>query len=559
MVRWKRSQDLPTTTTTGVAAVGNEAIAVGGSVKEEEGEWETMFERLKAFKTLKGHCQADRETDDSVLAQWVMSQRRHYVAFVASASGSGHYATTCLTHERVGRLQRLGVDLGGVGTLGYGNEEDSRDDATPTVASDQANNGKRKKKNPTDEADATGDGETHVETRRPPKKRKKSLVEAQKEEGKYQPRRVSAVGAEAEERDAPSHTDNRAASVDRSDGGERDDASPIKEKQIKGRGDSAWETLMNVTALMPPLPTATAAVDSAKPAPAITAPAALVAASPSGSPQTKRGVKSKYGDLDALPNAGCSYSSKYRAANNDVVPNQQRWEDMFMRLHKFKTNHGHCRVPNRFPDDPSLGSWVATQRRYYKNKSLPMPEDRVSRLTELGFEWTTKDPRKVPWETRFEGLRQFKERYGHVDVPHEWEECPQLGFWTANMRQQYRYKQLGKKSSLTDDRIELLNSIGFVWKMQGGRRKKSDPVARPNQSSSPLAAEQAPVVSPPGSAQKMRPLVLDPMSTMGTSSGVATSEGVSVSSYIPPPEATSKQSPGQSTRSVAYYPYQASI
>jgi hypothetical protein len=48
-----------------------------------------------------------------------------------------------------------------------------------------------------------------------------------------------------------------------------------------------------------------------------------------------------------------------------------------------------------------------------------MPEDRVQRLTDLGFEWTTKDPRKVPWETRFNGLKRFKERYGHVDVPHE--------------------------------------------------------------------------------------------------------------------------------------------
>jgi hypothetical protein len=187
-----------------------------------------------------------------------------------------------------------------------------------------------------------------------------------------------------------------------------------------------------------------------------------------------------------------------------------------------------------------------------------MPEDRVQRLTDLGFEWTTKDPRKVPWETRFEGLKMFKERYGHVDVPHEckpcliWfrklefnvsgvltysfsfvpegEECPQLGFWTANMRQQFRYKQLGKKSSLTDERVELLNSIGFVWKMQGGRRKKSDPVARPNQSSSPSSSssmssssmETASLVSPPGSAQKPAiPLVLDPMSSLssGASSG----------------------------------------
>ena len=75
---------------------------------------------------------------------------------------------------------------------------------------------------------------------------------------------------------------------------------------------------------------------------------------------------------------------------------------------------GFLMLTNRF-----FFQTVATQRRYFKNKNLPMPEDRVKRLTDLGFEWTTKDPRKVPWETRFEGLKQFKERYGHVDVPHE--------------------------------------------------------------------------------------------------------------------------------------------
>lgn len=33
--------------------------------------------------------------------------------------------------------------------------------------------------------------------------------------------------------------------------------------------------------------------------------------------------------------------------------------------------------------------------------------------------------------------------------------------------------QLGRKSALNSERIELLNSVGFVWKLQGGRRRKS--------------------------------------------------------------------------------------
>jgi len=99
------------------------------------------------------------------------------------------------------------------------------------------------------------------------------------------------------------------------------------------------------------------------------------------------------------------------------------------------------------------------------------------------------------------------------------------------MRQQYRYKQLGKKSSLTDDRIDLLNSIGFVWKMQGGRRKKSDPVARPNQNGSPgMESTMSMSDSTTGETPiKCKPFVLDPMSSPAV--GTTTS-------YIPPPPVT---------------------
>jgi hypothetical protein len=34
-----------------------------------------------------------------------------------------------------------------------------------------------------------------------------------------------------------------------------------------------------------------------------------------------------------------------------------RWERMFTRLLGFREKHGHCVVPNRYPDDPQLGSW----------------------------------------------------------------------------------------------------------------------------------------------------------------------------------------------------------
>jgi len=375
---------------------------------------------------------------------------------------------------------------------------------SPNDGRDQAHGDSNTSKRNQTEAQEAAE-ESPEEIRKPPKKRMKTRVQQGRE----------PAPAESEERDQVATTTCTA-------GGERQEASPATDKPVKGRGDSAWETLMNVAALVPPLSTEVI------------------------KRTTKNARKVSLGSTAATPSPaktaqaspGSSYSSKNRAINNDVVPNEQRWYDMFNRLEKFKAKTGHCRVPNRYSGDPSLGSWVATQRRYYKNKALPMPADRVKKLTDLGFEWTTKDPRKVPWETRFEDLKAFKNKFGHADVPHEWEECPQLGFWTANMRQQYRYKQLGKKSSLTDARIELLNEIGFVWKMQGGRRKKSDPVARPNQGTSseqsPPPLTQPSYSSSPPRLGTPKQLVLDPMSN--SLNGVAMLGHVaSAANYIPPP------------------------
>jgi len=43
---------------------------------------------------------------------------------------------------------------------------------------------------------------------------------------------------------------------------------------------------------------------------------------------------------------------------DDKAPEfQEKWSELFARLKAFKEEHGHCLVPNRYPEDPQLGSW----------------------------------------------------------------------------------------------------------------------------------------------------------------------------------------------------------
>jgi hypothetical protein len=35
---------------------------------------------------------------------------------------------------------------------------------------------------------------------------------------------------------------------------------------------------------------------------------------------------------------------------------------MFEKIKKYKEDHGHCRVPQTYEEDPKLGRWVALQQ-----------------------------------------------------------------------------------------------------------------------------------------------------------------------------------------------------
>ena len=56
---------------------------------------------------------------------------------------------------------------------------------------------------------------------------------------------------------------------------------------------------------------------------------------------------------------------------------------------------------------------------------------RAQKLMNLGFEWSAKDPRMVPWETRYNQLKEFVVKNGHAQVPIGWEENVPLSNWVS--------------------------------------------------------------------------------------------------------------------------------
>jgi len=60
----------------------------------------------------------------------------------------------------------------------------------------------------------------------------------------------------------------------------------------------------------------------------------------------------------------------------------------------------------------------------------------------------------------FDELRAFKAKYRHCNATRR---AGKLGGWVSTQRRRYRELQEGKQSSMTDERIQKLASIGFQW------------------------------------------------------------------------------------------------
>merc|ERR1712194_159249 len=115
------------------------------------------------------------------------------------------------------------------------------------------------------------------------------------------------------------------------------------------------------------------------------------------------------------------------------------------------------------------GDWVTSQRQQYqeytKGKPTPLTKQRKELLDEIGFQFRIRT--RPEWMTKHDELLIYKEENGHTRVPQHYTPNKALGKWVAKQREQYKLYKKGKHSFLTPDRLEKLNTIGFVWSVRG--------------------------------------------------------------------------------------------
>jgi hypothetical protein len=146
------------------------------------------------------------------------------------------------------------------------------------------------------------------------------------------------------------------------------------------------------------------------------------------------------------------------------------WNDRFKELLSYKKEHGDCLVPQRFPQNPQLGVWVNKQRAEYKllkeGKKSSMTQERISALESVGFVWAKRRKGQPTWDLKFEELKRYRAENGDCLVPTKYAENPALGRWVSTQRAQYKLMQEGKPTTMTQERVHLLEHLGFVWRLQ---------------------------------------------------------------------------------------------
>ena len=142
---------------------------------------------------------------------------------------------------------------------------------------------------------------------------------------------------------------------------------------------------------------------------------------------------------------------------------EQTWNEQYQKLISYRKLHGHCNVPTK--GHGSLGTWVNTQRVFFKRKLLR--PDRIDRLNEIGFQWRVRhilSPiHDEKWLQKYENLKAFRHEYGHLSVPRD---HGPLGSWVSHQR------RLKETNGIRQDREDLLNSIGFVGQTDAGRQRR---------------------------------------------------------------------------------------
>ena len=193
-----------------------------------------------------------------------------------------------------------------------------------------------------------------------------------------------------------------------------------------------------------------------------------------------------------LNELGSAWDSREDAMKKETLYNFL-WMERYDELKTFYLQHGHFNVPT----ESELSIWVRSQRVLYRQyrKNNKRRNDsyngcymqaRIELMNEIGFDWDGRKSmefrRNETWWETYEEAKGFYTCYGHLDVSsvlkkismettsrenrrsHNFD-IEKLDQWLRTQRSLYnrRMDRNDQNTTLTDDRISALSTLGIVW------------------------------------------------------------------------------------------------
>jgi len=177
-------------------------------------------------------------------------------------------------------------------------------------------------------------------------------------------------------------------------------------------------------------------------------------------------------DFDWAPmSKGGNFSDMLKKRSSPYLENT--WGNHYKDLCKFQEENGHCYV-FRNGEHATLAGWVHCQRKQKKlhddGKHSQLTPQRIELLDKIGFDWRPSESggieklrspeRNLEWDQLFEQLKDYKEKNGHCSPK---KKVPKIGNWVSSQRRLWIRNQKGEATTLTEERISKLQSIGFEF------------------------------------------------------------------------------------------------
>lgn len=139
------------------------------------------------------------------------------------------------------------------------------------------------------------------------------------------------------------------------------------------------------------------------------------------------------------------------------MTNKERWDMNFELVKEYLDEFGRFPNSNESFKNTNIGNWLFRQGYLYRKGKLK--QYKIDKLKNINFPFNLRHQmavnRNTKWEYHVKLFLEFNDKYGRFPCTNDTYKGYDIGGWINYLR--------NNKAKLSKERIEQLDSIGFIW------------------------------------------------------------------------------------------------